>query len=161
MKTYILKHNHRHGEEIYLFNSDEDPIGYWNQDCEVIKEQDEALMLGILKALGIDFEQDRGETIEIEEFPIKGIPTIKDGQKTEAAPEDPIQQARETLEAAGYFVRNLWSAEDVTGKYKCDNDTALGILDQALGSERIMGEIWGTIEYYAQEEGLEEVEEED
>jgi hypothetical protein len=69
-----------------------------------------------------------------------------------------IEDAKEVLRNAGYFVDNLWNVEDVKVRYKCDDDTAQDILNGALTNEWISEQIFSTIKDLAEDEGLEEIE---
>jgi len=69
-----------------------------------------------------------------------------------------IEDAKEVLRNAGFFVDNLWSVEDVKSSYKCDDDTAQDILNGALTNEWISEQIFSTIKDLAEDEGLEEIE---
>ena len=60
-----------------------------------------------------------------------------------------VQQAKQVLKEAGYFVDNLWTIRDVQDKFKCDNETAIGILNDALTSEYIVENVFEQIDYYA------------
>jgi hypothetical protein len=60
---------------------------------------------------------------------------------------DKIEQAKSILRDAGYFVDNLWSVEDVKSIYKCDNDVAQEILNDALTNDGTMGQIWFAINF--------------
>jgi hypothetical protein len=65
-----------------------------------------------------------------------------------------VEQAKQVLEANGYYVENLWSVKDVQTRFKCTDDEAQEVLDQALSSESTMEQIWFDIDYYAENEGL-------
>jgi len=69
-----------------------------------------------------------------------------------------IEDAREVLRNAGFFVDNLWSVNDVKDRYKCDDDTAQDILNEALTNEWITEQIFSTIKDLAEDEGIEELE---
>lgn len=66
-----------------------------------------------------------------------------------------IEEAKEVLRNAGFFVDNLWSVNDVS--YKCDDETAQDILNGALTNEWILEQIFSTIRDLAEDEGLEEI----
>ncbi len=68
-----------------------------------------------------------------------------------------ISELKALLEERGYYVQNLWCVEDVTSKYKCSDEEAQNILNDALTNEYMMSEIWEAIDMAA--EGYEEVEE--
>jgi hypothetical protein len=69
-----------------------------------------------------------------------------------------IQAAKDLLKKYGYYTDNLWHINDVQSKYKCDNQTAQYVLDQTVNSDRIKQEINETIDIFAEEEGLEKIE---
>jgi hypothetical protein len=71
-----------------------------------------------------------------------------------------IEQAKQVLEANGYYVENLWSVEDVQTRFKCTDDEAQKVLNQALNSESTMEQIWFNIDYYAVEQRLIDIDEE-
>jgi hypothetical protein len=60
---------------------------------------------------------------------------------------DKIEQAKSILRDAGYFVDNLWSVDDVKSIYKCDNDVAQEILNDALTNDGTMEQIWFAINF--------------
>lgn len=57
-----------------------------------------------------------------------------------------IEQAKQTLKEAGYFVDNLWHVSDVKDRYDCDDDVAQKILYKALTNEATMEQIWFAID---------------
>lgn len=71
-----------------------------------------------------------------------------------------IEQAKQVLRDNGYYVDNLWSVEDVQTRFKCTDNEAQEVLDQALSSEGTMEQIWFDIDYYAVEQGLINIDEE-
>tara|TARA_R110000823_G_scaffold226056_1_gene353802 strand:- start:264 stop:656 length:393 start_codon:yes stop_codon:yes gene_type:complete len=56
------------------------------------------------------------------------------------------QDLREELKLRGYYVDNLWSLHDISDKYKVSVDQGQEILDKAMTSEYIVGEIFQSIE---------------
>jgi hypothetical protein len=67
-----------------------------------------------------------------------------------------VEKAKNILENAGYFVRNLWHVDDVFYKYKCsDPELAQSILNSALTNEATMEQIWYAIDHAALQEDLE------
>jgi hypothetical protein len=46
-----------------------------------------------------------------------------------------IQNAKDLLERAGYFVQNLWHIHDVKIHFDCTDEEAMYILEQSLGGE--------------------------
>jgi hypothetical protein len=71
-----------------------------------------------------------------------------------------IQAAKDLLKKYGYSTDNLWCVEDVQSLFKCTNEQAQGVLNDALQNDATMEQIWFAIRFHAEEEGLEEVEEE-
>ena len=66
-----------------------------------------------------------------------------------------IEEAKQVLRDAGFFVDNLWHINDVKDRYNCDNnEQAQSILYNALTNESTMERIWDSIDYEAQEENL-------
>jgi len=67
-----------------------------------------------------------------------------------------IEAAKQLLKENGYFTDNLWSVEDVQSKFKCTDEQAQEVLNDAFGNEATYEQIWFSIKYYGQELGLEE-----
>jgi len=57
-----------------------------------------------------------------------------------------IDNARAILRDNGYYVENLWHVDDVKGKYKCDDDDAYEILNNALSNGVTFEQIWLAID---------------
>ena len=57
-----------------------------------------------------------------------------------------VEQAKQVLREAGYFVDNLWCIEDVQGNYNCTDEQAMDILESALTNDATMGQIWFSID---------------
>jgi len=53
-----------------------------------------------------------------------------------------------------YQTENLWCIDDVKGNFDCDDDEAMGVLEDALQNDATMEHIWFAINYHAEEEGL-------
>ena len=70
-----------------------------------------------------------------------------------------IKNAKEVLRQAGYFVDNLWHIEDVMDRYKCDEETAMEVLDSALTNDATMEQIHFAIKLQAIDMELTEQEE--
>jgi len=66
-----------------------------------------------------------------------------------------IEDAKKILESNGYFVGNLWHVYDVTSTYKCTDEQAYGVLNDALTNEYLMEQIWDTIYLVAEDLNLE------
>lgn len=66
-----------------------------------------------------------------------------------------IEAAKKVLTDAGYYVDNLWHIEDVTSRYKCDDTTAMAMLDSALTHSWIVEKINETIDEMANEDEIE------
>ena len=50
-----------------------------------------------------------------------------------------------------YQKENLWCVEDVKSKFKCTDDEALEVLEQALTNDATMEQIWFAIDFHAEE----------
>lgn len=61
-----------------------------------------------------------------------------------------VQEAKDVLEAAGYYVGNLWHISDVTRIKSMSDENAYGILDDALTSEWIVEKIFDIIVDYTE-----------
>lgn len=67
-----------------------------------------------------------------------------------------IKEALDILEYYGYYVRNLWSTQDVQTKFECTEEEALDVLEDAVSGEWIIEQINERISYCGEREGLEE-----
>ena len=65
-----------------------------------------------------------------------------------------IEQARNVLRKAGFYVDNLWSVADVQSKFDCDTDDAMEVLNSALTNDATMEQIWFAITLHGEEENL-------
>lgn len=65
-----------------------------------------------------------------------------------------IEEAKQTLRGAGYFVDNLWTVADVIDHYECSEQMAQSILEDALTNDGTMERIWFSIDYLATERKL-------
>lgn len=71
---------------------------------------------------------------------------------------DKIDEAREVLRKAGYFVDNLWHVNDVKDAFfVLDNEDAQEVLDDALTNEWIIEQIHLTISDVALSKGYKKV----
>lgn len=61
-----------------------------------------------------------------------------------------IDTARQTLKQAGYYVGNLWSIQDVMGRYECTEEEAQEVLDLSLTNEATMEQIQFSIREFAE-----------
>lgn len=68
-----------------------------------------------------------------------------------------IETARAILETNGYYVRNLWSTIDVMEKFDCSKETAIEVLNDAIGSEYITTMIEEAIDETARQYGLKQL----
>ena len=69
-----------------------------------------------------------------------------------------VDEAREVLRKAGYFVDNLWHVNDVKDNYDVlDNEDAQEVLDDALTNEWIIEQIHLTISDVAMSKGYKKV----
>ena len=67
--------------------------------------------------------------------------------------------AKEVLKNLGYYVDNLWQVADVQSKFNCTDDEAQEVLDQALQNEATMEQIWFAIDFHAEDNDLEKIQE--
>jgi hypothetical protein len=65
-----------------------------------------------------------------------------------------IEDAKQTLMGAGYFVDNLWCVEDVMLNYDCTKEEAQEVLSNALQNDATMQQIWEAISYKAESMNL-------
>ena len=65
-----------------------------------------------------------------------------------------IEDAREVLRDAGYFVDSLWSIQDVTSMYECTRAEAERVIDGALTNDATAEQVWLAIGIYADDMGL-------
>ena len=70
-----------------------------------------------------------------------------------------IEQAKQVLRDNGYYVNNLWCVEDVQDNYDCTEKEAQDVLNEALNNETTMEQIWFAINFHAEEQGLNKIEE--
>lgn len=68
-----------------------------------------------------------------------------------------VEQAKQVLTDAGFYVGNLWSIQDVQDRYKCDDETAQDILDKSLTNEATMQQIHFSIQEFGTMNNLDEV----
>jgi hypothetical protein len=62
-----------------------------------------------------------------------------------------IEQAKQLLKDAGYYVGNLWHISDVNTDFICTPQQAQEVLEQAINSDYIKGEINDTISMVAED----------
>ena len=65
-----------------------------------------------------------------------------------------IEQAKALLEEAGYFTRNLWHVADVIGKFKCTDEQAQDVLNDALTNDATFEQIWLAIDIAGESKSL-------
>lgn len=61
-----------------------------------------------------------------------------------------IENAKQVLKSAGYYVDNLWQTCDVTINYDCTEEEAQKVLDKVFRSESTFEDIWMAISYQAE-----------
>jgi len=61
------------------------------------------------------------------------------------------------LKSRGKFVDNLWTTEDVFGKFNCTEHEAQEVLYEALTNEATMEQIWFAIDFHGNENELTEI----
>jgi hypothetical protein len=67
-----------------------------------------------------------------------------------------IKKAKEVLEKHGYYVHNLYNAEDVQYLYECTEQQALQVLESSMDNDGTNEQISYSIRYFAEEMGLKE-----
>jgi len=72
MKNYILMHTHKHGITYYLFRSNRAFSGYYDEE----NEEPDFELQQVLSGLGIYYEPDRNESLEIEQG-VEGLKEFK------------------------------------------------------------------------------------
>ena len=68
-----------------------------------------------------------------------------------------IEEAKQVLKEAGYYVGNLWSVQDVQSKFECTEEEAQHILNEVFNSDYIGSEINDTIQDFGESAGLKEI----
>ena len=56
-----------------------------------------------------------------------------------------IQEAKQILRDAGYFIDNLWHISDVQQDFNCSDEEAQEVLMEALTNSWIVDQIWQSI----------------
>jgi len=69
-----------------------------------------------------------------------------------------IEKAKEILTKHGYYVGNLYQADDVRTYFDCTDDEALEVLDKALDNDGTAETIWIAIRDIGEMMGLKEIE---
>ena len=69
--------------------------------------------------------------------------------------QEQINNAKEVLHQAGYYVDNLWRIEDVMDRHLCCEDTAQEILHEALTNDWVVEQIFFAINSVADDMGIE------
>jgi hypothetical protein len=65
-----------------------------------------------------------------------------------------IEKAKAVLRSEGYYVDNLWHIDDVQMLYKCNEEQAMEILEDAVGHEDSVEQVFHAIKYKAQDLNL-------
>ena len=65
-----------------------------------------------------------------------------------------IENAKQVLKSAGYFVDNLWQTIDVTINYDCTEEEAQKVLEGVFRNEATFEQIWMAISYEAESMNL-------
>ena len=69
------------------------------------------------------------------------------------------QELKDELTRRGYYTENLLHIDDVKIRFEATDDQAQDILDEVLQGERIIGEVFESIDYCAEEHELKEKDE--
>lgn len=64
--------------------------------------------------------------------------------------ENKIEQAKDILRSAGYFVDNLWQTEDVKINWNCTEEQAQKVLNEVFKYDAIYELVWEGISYEAE-----------
>jgi len=73
--------------------------------------------------------------------------------------QEKIAEAKQVLKDNGFYTDNLWSVDDIKGKFNCTDAQAQKVLDGALNNEATMEQIWFAIDFHGEDDGLEKIEE--
>jgi len=65
-----------------------------------------------------------------------------------------IENAKQVLKEAGYFVDNLWTVQDVQESYKCTKKEAQEVLNKALTNDATKEDIWFSIHSAAEDKNI-------
>ena len=65
-----------------------------------------------------------------------------------------IENAKQVLKSAGYYVDNLWQTCDVTMNHECTEEEAQEVLNGALTNDATYQQIWEAISYKAESMNL-------
>jgi len=68
-----------------------------------------------------------------------------------------IEKAKDVLREAGYYVDNLWQAEDVTSRFACTEDEAQEVLEEAFNNDWLTEQMFVEIKEVAMQKYLEKV----
>lgn len=68
MKNYIILHTHKHGVDTYAFQSArlDVPTGWHGSETDL---EDDEVLVSLCDCVGVDFEPDRDEYLDINEAP--------------------------------------------------------------------------------------------
>lgn len=72
--------------------------------------------------------------------------------------ENKIQEAKDFLRSKGYQMYNLWHIDDVKSKFKCTDEEAMGVLEDALQNDATIEQIWFSIDFHGENDELERIE---
>lgn len=70
MKNFVAMHHHRHGTSVFLFQSETN----WQGQKSLKDPEHNCLVL--MDYLGIDYEPDREEWIEVLDIDVTNLPTV-------------------------------------------------------------------------------------
>ena len=66
-----------------------------------------------------------------------------------------IDEAKALLKSAGYFTDNLWHIDDVKSLYKCTDEQAYEVLEDALNTDTSFESVWESVNMAAINSNLE------
>ena len=70
-----------------------------------------------------------------------------------------VEEAKAYLTEQGFYTGNLWCVDDVQANYDCTEDEAQDVLDGALNNEATKEQIFFALNFHAEEQGLNKIEE--
>lgn len=66
-----------------------------------------------------------------------------------------IDEAKALLKSVGYFTDNLWHIDDVKSLYKCTDEQAYEVLEDALNTDTSFESVWESVNMAAINSNLE------
>lgn len=92
------------------------------------------------------------KTEKINDIKVHNFVDLSPSRETMRAIE--IENAKQVLKSAGYYVDNLWQTYDVTANYECTEEESQKVLNGALTNDATYQQIWEAISYEAESMNL-------